>query len=246
MIAGRYEPLDEDGLARDTELDRVVRIRWIDSRDDVDDPRLSDPAVVRVFDIGEHDGRRFAAIEHVDGVPLAARAPLAPDDAVVLGAHAARALSAAHALGLVHEGELLVRADGVPKLSGFERGDPGPDVRAFARALNEAAPELPLLLAETPDELVRELRAVRPAAAKTVPFEPVTVSTPQTRRRRIPPALALVAIAVLALTAGLIAAFDHGSKPKPRPIARVLPVRPGSSAEQEARNLSAWLSRYSP
>ena len=76
MIAGRYEPLDE-GLARDSELDRVVRIRWIESRDEVDDPRLSDPAVVRVYDIGEHEGRRFAAIEHVDGLPLSLRAPLA-------------------------------------------------------------------------------------------------------------------------------------------------------------------------
>jgi hypothetical protein len=239
LIAGRYEPLD-DGLARDTELDRIVRIRWVASRDDVDDPRLSDPSVVRVFDIGEHEGQRFAAVEHVDGLPLALRAPLEADAAVILGTHAARALVNAHALGLVHTGELIVRDDGVPKLSGFRPGEPGADVRALAQALNDASPELPPLHAETPQQLVRELRAVRPAAAETVPFAPIVAP-----RRRVPLSVVLVAVAVLAIAVGLIAAFDHGSKPKPRPIARVTPVPHGASAVQEARNLSAWLGRYS-
>jgi hypothetical protein len=121
LIAGRYEPLD-GGLARDVELDRVVRLRWIDSVDEVDDPRLSHPNVVRVFDVGEHEGRRFAAVEHVAGVPLALAAPLGRDAAIALGVRAARALAAAHALGLVHAGEVLVREDGVPKLSGFRPG----------------------------------------------------------------------------------------------------------------------------
>jgi hypothetical protein len=239
LIAGRYEPL-ENGLARDTELDRIVRIRWVASRDDVDDPRLSDPSVVRVFDIGEHEGRRFAAVEHVDGLPLALRAPLEADAAVILGTHAARALVNAHTLGLVHAGELIVRDDGVPKLSGFRPGEPGADVRALAQALNDASPELPPLHAETPQQLVRELRAVRPAAAETVPFAPIVAP-----RRRVPLSLVLVAVAVLAVAVGLIAALDHGSKPKPRPIARVTPVPHGASAVQEARNLSAWLGRYS-
>lgn len=239
MIAGRYEPL-ENGLARDTELDRIVRIRWIATRDEVDDPRLSDPSVVRVFDIGEHEGRRFAAIEHVEGLPLALRAPIELDEAVILGTHAARALVNAHALGLVHAGELVVREDGVPKLSGFRPGAPGDDVRALAQALNATSPDLPPLRAETPQELVRELRAVRPAAAETVPFVPIAAPG-----RRVRLSLVLVAIAVLALTVGLIATFDHGSKPKVRPIARVTPVPPGANAAQEARNLSAWLSRYS-
>jgi hypothetical protein len=239
LIAGRYEPLD-DGLARDTELGRVVRIRWIETRAEVDDPRLSDPAVVRVYDIGEHEGRSFAAIEHVEGLPLALRAPVPVDDAVVLGTHAARALAAAHALGLVHAGELLVRSDGVPKLSGFRAGKPGDDVRAFARSLNDASPELPPLRAETPEELVRELRAVRPAAAETVSFTPLPA-----RRSRLP--LLLVAVAAVALTVGLVAALSGGnsSKPKPRPVARVVPIPRGATAEQEARNLSAWLARYS-
>src|SRR3954451_2748795 len=66
MIADRYEPL-ENGLARDTELDRVVRLRWLADTDVVHHPRLPHPNFVRVFDIGEADGRRFAAVEHVQG-----------------------------------------------------------------------------------------------------------------------------------------------------------------------------------
>jgi len=168
MIAGRYEELD-DGLARDVELGRVVRIRWIASTDEVDDPRISHPSVVRVYDVGEHEGRRFAVIEHIHGLlPLALAGPLPPDTAVYVGLHAARALAAAHALGLVHVGEILVRDDGVPKLAGFRRGEPGPDVRALAEALNDAAPTLPPLHGETTDELIGRLEEIRPTVAKQI------------------------------------------------------------------------------
>ncbi|MES1247283.1 MAG: hypothetical protein ABUS54_06385 [Actinomycetota bacterium] len=240
MIAGRYEPVG-DGLARDAELGRTVRLRWIESTDDVDDPRLSHPNVVRVFDVGEHDGRRFAAVEHVQGLPLALVAPLPADDAVQLGIQATRALAAAHDLGLVHEGEILVRGDGVPKLAGFRHGTPGPDVRALAEALNDASPELPPLAAETTTQLALELERARPkAAAATVPLRPVRV------RRRPPLAAVLGAVALAALAIGLVAAFTGGSSPRvERRLAPVQPVPPGSSARQEAANLSAWLTRYS-
>lgn len=240
MIAGRYELL-EDGLARDVELGRTVRLRWIESTDEVDDPRLSHPNVVRVFDVGEHDGRAFAAVEHVQGLPLALVAPLPADDAVQIGIRATRALAAAHDLGLVHMGEVLVRGDRVPKLAGFRRGEPGADVRALAEALNDASPELPPLEAQTTTQLELELERARPkAAAATVPLRAVRV------RRRVPLAALLAAAALLALAIGLIAAFAGSSKP--RVVHRVAPVAPlphGSSAQQEAANLSAWLARYS-
>ena len=240
MIAGRYEPL-ENGLARDTELDRVVRLRWIESAQEVDDPRLSHPNVVRVFDIGEDDGRRFVAVEHVQGLPLALVAPLPAEDAVRLGVQACRAIAAAHDLGLVHVGEVLVRADGVPKLSGFRPGDPGDDVRALAEALNDASPELPALTADTTTGLALELDRARPApAAPTLPLTPVVP------KRRLPVVPMLVAVAVAALAAGLVLAFSGGGKPsKPAPVARVQPVPHASSAAQQARNLARWLSRYS-
>lgn len=244
MIAGRYEPLD-GGLARDVELDRVVRLRWIDSVDEVDDPRLSHPNVVRVFDVGEHEGRRFAAVEHVAGVPLALAAPLGRDAAIALGVRAARALAAAHALGLVHAGEVLVREDGVPKLSGFRPGEPGDDVHALARALNEASPELPPLDADTPRKLERALNRARPQS--TIPLPTLVLpKLPRQRRRTV---LGLVAAAVVALALGLAASFaGDGGGPQARQTTRtvrVTPVPPGPTAEAQARQLAAWLSRWS-
>jgi hypothetical protein len=238
MIAGRYEPLEEEGLARDTELGRVVRIRWIESTDEVDDPRLSHPAVVRVYDVGEHEGRRFAAVEHVHGMlPLALAAPLAPDTAVYVGLHATRALAAAHDLGLVHRGEILVRDDGVPKLSGFREGEPGEDVRALAEALNDASPALPPLHGATTDELIKELEDIRPTVAREVLQTPLPA-----RRRRLPLVAVVVAVAVLFLVLGLIFALHDGGSKKSTGVA---PVAHSASAEEQARNLSAWLGRYS-
>jgi hypothetical protein len=244
LIAGRYEPLG-DGLARDTELGRVVRIRWIASPDEVDDPRLSHPGVVRVYDIGEHEGRQFAAIEHVQGLlPLALTAPLPQDKAVYVGTHAARALGAAHELGLVHKGEILVRDDGVPKLSGFRPGEPGDDVRALAAALNETSPALPPLRATTADGLVRELEAIRPTIATQL-LTPLPAT-----RRRIPLVPLLIALALLVLVIGLVFAFRSrgGGSPKRKSevrIAAVTRVSHASSAQQQAQNLSGWLARYS-
>jgi hypothetical protein len=243
MIAGRYEPLAEEGLARDVELDRIVRIRWIASTDEVDDPRLSHPAVVRVYDVGEHEGRQFAAIEHVHGLlPLALAAPLPPDKAVYIGLHAARALAAAHELGLVHRGEILVRDDNVPKLSGFRPGKPGEDVQALAEALNDASPALPPLQVATTEELIQRLEEIRPTVAREV------LTAPLPRRRRPPLIALLVGVALVVLVIGLIFALrrDGRSSPSPkRRAARVAPVPHAASAEQQARNLSAWLSRYS-
>jgi hypothetical protein len=242
VIAGRYEPL-EDGLARDTELGRVVRLRWLESREEVDDPRLSHPNVVRVFDLGEDDGRRFAAVEHVQGLPLALVAPLPLEEAIPLGIQSSRALAAAHDLGLVHRGEILVRDDGVPKLSGFRPGEPGDDVRALAEALNDAAPDLPPLRAQTTTALALELeRARRAPAAPTVPLAPVVA------RRRVPLVPVLVALAAIAVVIGLIAALSGGgnkSPNQPRRVARVAPVPHAATPQQQAQNLSAWLARYS-
>ena len=236
MIAGRYEEL-ADGLARDLELGRVVRIRWIRSTDEIDDPRISHPSVVRVYDVGEHEGRRFAVIEHIHGLlPLALARPLPPDTAVYVGLHAARALAAAHELGLVHMGEILVRDDGVPKLAGFRRGEPGPDVRALAEALNDASPALPPLRGATADELIGELEAIRPTVARQV-------LTPIARGRPRALLWIVAALVLLAVVIGLLLAF-HRDTTKTDGTA-VQPVPHARSPEQQARNLSAWLSRYS-
>jgi len=148
IVAGRYEierPLGHGAmavvdLARDLELGRHVALKRLAENLARDEElrarflregriaaRLSDAHVVKVFDVGEGDGRPYIAMEHVDGETLAdllaRRGTVPPDEAVRLGVQAARALAAAHAAGLVHRDvkpqNLLLRRDGLLKLGDF-------------------------------------------------------------------------------------------------------------------------------
>jgi eukaryotic-like serine/threonine-protein kinase len=148
LVAGRYElvrPLGHGAmatvdLARDVELDRPVALKRLAENLARDDDlrrrfvrearlaaRLAHPNVVRVFDVGEDDGRPFIAMEYVEGENLAElvarRGPLAPSEAASLGVQICAALAAAHAAGLVHRDvkpqNLLLSRDGVLKLGDF-------------------------------------------------------------------------------------------------------------------------------
>ena len=62
------------------------------------------------------------------------------------------------------------------------------------------------------------------------------------------PAVALAAIAVGAIAGGVgaaIATSGGGAKPAPATVTRVSPVPHAATAEQQAQNLAAWLTRYS-
>jgi eukaryotic-like serine/threonine-protein kinase len=83
------------------------------------------PNVVQVYELGEHDGRPFMAMEFVPGGSLEKRlesGPSAPRVAAELLAKIAVGVSAAHELGIVHRdlkpGNVLLAADGSPKVSG--------------------------------------------------------------------------------------------------------------------------------
>jgi len=148
LVAGRYEierPLGHGAmavvdLARDRELGRLVALKRLAenlARDaDLRErflregrlaARLNHPNIVRVFDVGEADGRPYIAMEHVDGETVAGliarRGTVPTQEASALGVQAARALAAAHAAGLVHRDvkphNLLLRRDGVLKLGDF-------------------------------------------------------------------------------------------------------------------------------
>jgi len=127
-------------LAHDVELERPVALKRLAENLARDEDlqrrflrearlaaRLAHPNVVRVFDVGEDDGRPFIAMEYVEGETLAElvaqRAPLPAAEAARLGTQMCAGLAAAHAAGLVHRDvkpqNLLLRTDGVLKLGDF-------------------------------------------------------------------------------------------------------------------------------
>ncbi|MCH9681218.1 MAG: serine/threonine-protein kinase [Deltaproteobacteria bacterium] len=142
---GRYEVIERLGsggmgavfLARDHDLDRPVALKILHA--DMADKyrarlfaeartmaRFTHPHVVSVFDVGEHDGRIFLAMEPVDGGTmrqwLAERQP-SWTQIVEAYCKAARGLYAAHQAGVIHRDlkpdNILVGSDGEVKVTDF-------------------------------------------------------------------------------------------------------------------------------
>ena len=87
---------------------------------------LDHPNIVKVFDVGEHDGHDYFALELCPGGSLAGRldgTPLPPREAAELAEKLARAVAAAHAAGIVHRdlkpGNVLLGSGGEPKVTDF-------------------------------------------------------------------------------------------------------------------------------
>lgn len=86
---------------------------------------LNHPNIITIYEVGEISGRRFLAMELVEGQSLAGLIgrPIDLEELAHVGAQLARALSVAHASGIVHRDvkpeNIMVRADGYVKLLDF-------------------------------------------------------------------------------------------------------------------------------
>src|SRR2546430_12169826 len=143
---GRYEiraKIGEGGmgevyLAQDTKLDRKVALKILPAEVAVDRNRmerfvreakaaaaLNHPNIAHIYEIGEHDGTNFIAMEYIDGQTLRELIRHQTDLRKLLRhlQHAAEGLAKAHAAGIVHRDlkpeNIMVTRDGHAKILDF-------------------------------------------------------------------------------------------------------------------------------
>jgi serine/threonine protein kinase len=88
---------------------------------------LHHPNIIQIYEIAEHDGLPFLALEYCDGGTLDRKingTPLPPEQAAALVENLARAIHAAHRVGVVHRdlkpaNVLLSDVEGQPKITDF-------------------------------------------------------------------------------------------------------------------------------
>jgi serine/threonine-protein kinase len=148
LLGGRYRlehVAGHGGMATvfsayDTVLDRKVAIKLLQRRRDETgvlharfdrearaEGRIAHPNVVSVHDVGEtDDGRPYIVMDYVEGQSLAeliAGTPLSSERVAAIGMGIARALAAAHALGIFHRdvkpANVIVDPQGIPHLMDF-------------------------------------------------------------------------------------------------------------------------------
>lgn len=125
--------------ARDPRLDRIVAIKMVlagrhASSEDRSRfrteaeaaARIHHPGIVHIYEIGENDGTPYLALEYLPGGTLADRlhgTPLPAKESARILEQLARAVQAAHAVGVVHRdlkpSNIFFSAAGVPKIGDF-------------------------------------------------------------------------------------------------------------------------------
>src|SRR5258707_11381584 len=126
-------------LAQDTKLDRKVALKILPAdvasnrdrmerfiREAKSAAALSHPNIAQIFEIGEHEGTHFIAMEFVDGVTLREKIHREHADLKKLLRylqHVAEGLAKAHARGIVHRDlkpdNIMIARDGHAKILDF-------------------------------------------------------------------------------------------------------------------------------
>ncbi|MBA3571142.1 MAG: serine/threonine protein kinase, partial [Pyrinomonadaceae bacterium] len=126
-------------LARDTELGRLVALKFLPADVSSDRQRmqrftneakivssLNHPNILTIFEVGEIDGTRFIATEYVDGITLRQHINDNPPELKSIcdiALQICNALEAAHSAGIVHRDikpeNIMLRKDGIVKVLDF-------------------------------------------------------------------------------------------------------------------------------
>ena len=126
-------------LAEDTRLGRQIALKFLPASYQYDPERrtrfvtearaasaLRSPNIAAIYDIGEHDGAMFIAMEYVDGEVLSqriARRTMPTAEIIEIAVQIADTLDEAHALGIIHRdiksSNLMVTERGLVKMLDF-------------------------------------------------------------------------------------------------------------------------------
>jgi serine/threonine-protein kinase len=188
-------------LARDTRLDRIVALKALpeDVASDADRLQrferearllasLSHPNVATIYGIESANGRRFLALEYIEGESLAARltqGPLSVEETLDIGAQIAAGIEVAHEAGIIHRdlkpaNVVIASGDRVKVIDfGLARGkdsDPGsqmdspaitPSSPTVTRSPTEHSPSIPGVILGTAPYLSPEQARGKPVDRRT-------------------------------------------------------------------------------
>ena len=110
-----------------TSAEEEAQLKLRFSREAAAAGRLSHPNIVTIYELGEHGGMQYLAMEYITGTSLEAllapAVPLSLDTALGILAQIAAALDYAHARGVVHRdikpANILIESGGTVKLTDF-------------------------------------------------------------------------------------------------------------------------------